>query len=414
MTTYKLNIGDRLKNDKRDLTITNRKILDKYYVRKNGKPFIQKQIFYQFICNKCGFDSGKHYKNGVCYNEYWIEQGNLTNRKDNCPCCQKVPKVTVSHINSIVSNKDTEWMILYFQGGYDEAKMYTPHSNQKIRPVCPVCKRIKDRKISINELNRDKSCHCVCGDGISYPNKFGFELFNNQLSDQIKNFNREYQPEWAKPYYYDFYFEKDNKKYICEFDGGLGHGKEIYKSSSKSVEDSIITDKIKDKLAKENGVYLIRIDTSISNPQYISNNILKSELCKIIDFSNVNFQKCDEFACSNLVKIVCYDFQNSTMTNLDLSKKYKLSLPTVIEYIKHGRNIGWCKREHIMPRPPVMKPYKIRMFYNNGSSEIFESAQYLEDISIEKFGIKLNSGSIRKVCNGTSKSYYGYKFEYVS
>ena len=29
MITYKLNIGDRLKNDTRDLTITNRKIVEK-------------------------------------------------------------------------------------------------------------------------------------------------------------------------------------------------------------------------------------------------------------------------------------------------------------------------------------------------------------------------------------------------
>ena len=44
MVTYKLNIGDRLKNDKRDLTITNRKIVKKNYVSKDGKPFIQNQV----------------------------------------------------------------------------------------------------------------------------------------------------------------------------------------------------------------------------------------------------------------------------------------------------------------------------------------------------------------------------------
>ncbi len=414
MPTYKLNVGDRLKNDKRDLIITNRKIVDKNYIKKNGKPFVQRQVFYQFTCNKCGYDSGGYYKNGIYYDEYWIEQGNLTNREDNCPCCRNVPQITVPHINSIISNKETEWMISYFQGGCDEAKMYTPHSNQKIYPICPDCKRIKDRKISVNQLNRDKSCHCICGDGVSYPNKYGFELFNNQLFDQIQNFNREYQPEWAKPYYYDFYFEKENKRYICEFDGGLGHGKEIHRSSNKTIEDSILIDKVKDKLAKENGIHLIRIDTSISDSIYISNNILKSELCNIIDFSNVDFQKCDEFACSNLVKNICFDFENSTMTNSDLSEKYKLSIPTIIEYIKHGRSIGWCKRKHIMPKPPIMNPHKIRMFYNDENSEIFESAKYLEEISTEKFGIKLRKGSIHKVCNGTNKTYYGYKFEYVS
>lgn len=413
MCTYKLNIGDRLKNDTRDLTITNRKIVNKKYTRKNGKQFSQNQVYYQFICNKCGFDSGEYHKKGIHYDEYWIEQGNLLWREDNCPCCQKIPKVIVPHINSIVAYKETEWMISYFQGGYEEAKMYSPHSNQKKYFVCPYCKRIKDKKISINELNRDNGCHCICEDGISYPNKYGFELFSNQLSKQLNNFKREYQPEWAKPYYYDFYFEKDNNKYICEFDGGLGHGREIHRSSSKTVEDSIQIDRIKDELAKTNDIQLIRIDTSKSNSDYISNNILKSKLSKIFDFSTVDFKKCDEFACNNLVKIICEDFENSTMTNVDLSKKYNLSIQTIVSYIKHGRNIGWCKRKHIMPPPPIIIPNKIRMLFDDGSSEIFESAQYLEDISLERFGIKLYKDGIRRVCNGIRKKYHGYKFEYV-
>lgn len=61
--------------------------------------------------------------------------------------------------------------------------------------------------MKISSLNIYHSCCCVCSDGISYPNKYGFELFNNQLSTQIDKFTREYHPEWANPYRYDFYFE---------------------------------------------------------------------------------------------------------------------------------------------------------------------------------------------------------------
>lgn len=412
MVTYKLNIGDRLKNDKRDLTITNRKIVKKNYVRKDGKPFIQNQVFYQFICNKCGFDSGEYYKNGVHYDEYWIVQGNLTNRGDGCPCCRNDPQITVPHINSIVSDKETEWMIPYFQGGYDEAKMYTKCSNQKLNFVCQDCHKIKDKKMSVNHLYRHKSCQCICGDGISYPNKYGFELFNNQLKDQLENFIREYQTEWSKPYYYDFYFEKDNQKYICEFDGGLGHGKEMHKSSKKTLEDSIRVDKIKDDLAKKHNISVIRIDTSISNSEYISNNILESDLSKIFDFSNVDFKKCDEFACNNLVKTICLDFENSQMHLGDLAEKYDLSINTVLYYIKHGRNIGWCKRDFTPQRKTTKK---VKLILDDGSFEIYESAVELAKVSFEKFGVKLYKEGINAVCNGRSKSCRGYNnFEYVT
>lgn len=39
------------------------------------------------------------------------------------------------------------WMVDYFQGGYDEAKMYTVSSTQKIKPMCPICGRIKKVKL---------------------------------------------------------------------------------------------------------------------------------------------------------------------------------------------------------------------------------------------------------------------------
>lgn len=419
MVTYKLNIGDRLKNDKRDLTITNRKIVKKNYVSKDGKPFIQNQVFYQFICNKCGFDSGEYYKNGVHYDEYWIVQGNLINRGDGCPCCRNVPQITVPHINSIVSDKETEWMIPYFQGGYDEAKMYTKCSNQKLNFVCQDCHKIKDKKMSVNHLYRHKSCQCICGDGISYPNKYGYELFNNQLSNQIQNFSREYQPEWAKPYYYDFYFEKDGRSYICEFDGELGHGKEIHKSSNKTVEETILIDKIKEGLAKEHNINLIRVDASISSSDYISRSILNSELKNIVDLSSVDFSKCDEFSCSNLVKTVCLDYENNLLENFELSDKYHLSDTTICSYLKHGRNIGWVQREHIRKYRTSRKGIatherKVKYVDENGIEEYYSSAKELSKISLDKFGVFISASKIRQVCRGQTISTCGIKgFSYA-
>ena len=281
---YKYNIGDRLVDENRDITILDRKFDRTQYIaktdgrHKKGEKFYVNVIKYKIGCNKCRFDGNTFYRKGKEYDEYWVQQGNIANRKDGCTICRNVPQINVPHINSIVANNETKWMISYFQGGYDEAKKYTPCSNEKKYFVCPECGRIRDKKIMIHTLYKHKRLSCMCSDGISYPNKYGFELFNNQLKNQIKNLIREYQPEWAKPYYYDFYFEKYGQKYICEFDGGLGHGKEIHKRSNKSLEDTIKIDKIKEDLALSHRIFLIRIDTSISDSDFISLNIKKSKL----------------------------------------------------------------------------------------------------------------------------------------
>ena len=75
---------------------------------------------------------------------------------------------------------------------------------------------------------------------------------------------REYSRDWCgsgtrKAYSYDNYFEVNNKKYIVEMDGGLGHGKRTYKSSKKDT-NGIKRDIIKDNLAKEHNIEIIRVE----------------------------------------------------------------------------------------------------------------------------------------------------------
>lgn len=415
---YKYNIGDRLVDENRDITILDRKFDRTQYIaktdgrHKKGEKFYVNVIKYKIGCNKCRFDGNTFYRKGKEYDEYWVQQGNIANRKDGCTICRNVPQINVPHINSIVANNETKWMISYFQGGYDEAKKYTPCSNEKKYFVCPECGRIRDKKIMIHTLYKHKRLSCMCSDGISYPNKYGFELFNNQLKNQIKNLIREYQPEWAKPYYYDFYFEKYGQKYICEFDGGLGHGKEIHKRSNKSLEDTIKIDKIKEDLALSHRIFLIRIDTSISDSDFISLNIKKSKLSEVCELSDVDFSASDEFACSNLVKTICLDYENSELHIDELAEKYHLSYQTIFSYIKHGKNIGWCSRKYTPPRKTTKK---VKMTFSDGDYEIFESAAELSRVSYEKFGVKLYKEGINAVCNGRSKSCNGYSnFEYVT
>ena len=133
------------------------------------------------------------------------------------------------------------WMVKYFQGGYDEAKQYTVTSTKKIKPVCPTCGRIKESEIMICSIYNNHSIGCICGDGISYPNKFGYS-FLEQL--QVNNIIPEYSPDWIRPLRYDFYFEYQENKYILEMDGGLGHGKKLW-DHTKDV-NGLKKDKLKE------------------------------------------------------------------------------------------------------------------------------------------------------------------------
>ena len=86
---------------------------------------------------------------------------------------------------------------------------------------CPHCGKVSKNKKSPNGLYHNKGLGCSCSDGISYPNKFSYELLS-QLP--VTNVIHEYNPHWLKPYRYDNYFEFDGDKYILEMDGNLGHG----------------------------------------------------------------------------------------------------------------------------------------------------------------------------------------------
>ena len=81
----------------------------------------------------------------------------------------------------------------------DEAKQYTSNSSKKIKCHCPICGYEKKNIIS-NLVKVGFSCD-ICGDGVSYPNKFVCNVLD-QL--QIKH-QREKSFNWSNNRYYDDY-----------------------------------------------------------------------------------------------------------------------------------------------------------------------------------------------------------------
>lgn len=413
---FKINIGKEYKDDKRDLVITDRTKI-KY---KNG----QWLKYYKYKCNICGFNSSDHYsiKDKKIKEELWTLEVSLLSGKG-CSCCSN--QIVVEGINDIPTT--VPWMIPYFQGGYDEAKLYTKSSGQKIYPVCPDCGRVKKKTKKISEIYETHSIGCSCGDGQSYPNKFAF----NMLEQLQLDFIPEYSPKWIGRKLYDFYFKSNSKEYILEMDGGFHYIDN--KMNGQTKEESKAIDDYKDKLAKEHGIEVIRIDCSDSSLEYIKQNILNSRLNELFDLSKISWNIIDKFALSNRVKEVCNLWNYGIYDIIKIAELAKLSNLTVIKYLKKGKQHCWCDYNHTKPIKNNRKSRQIKhkihkstsnkfnnklskpveIFKDGISLGVFESTMELERRSEELFGVKLNSGNTSLVCNKKIKSNKGFTFKYV-
>lgn len=304
-------------------------IIDREYRTITTKSRTQKCKFYKYRC--------------TCPNEDWIEESNLNNGKGCNACCGQKP---VLGINTIWDK--ARWMV-GLGVSEEDAKKYTFRSGQKIEVICPHCGRKK--KCKINDIYRNKSIGCVCNDSVSYPEKFVYSVLE-QLN--IK-FEIQYCPKWRKDKQrYDFHLLDYNT--IIETHGSQ-HGRFITKCELTLVKktnkgwgrDDMKNDTEKCWLAYENGVEnYIQLDCGKSDMNYIKNNILNSDLAKLFDLSKVDWLKCHEFACSNLVKKICdywhehREINGEDIFTKDVGEVFRLSKPTILTYLKQGTKLGWC------------------------------------------------------------------------
>lgn len=262
-----------------------------------------------------------------------------------CPICSG-RRIYVGINDIATTNPD---IVKYFKDKEDAYK-YTRGSTKFIIFKCPICGYEKKCKISDVVANGYFSCP-KCSDGISYPNKFSRE-FLNQLP--VTNIEYEYHPEWAHPYFYDNYFEYNNKKYILEMDGAFHYMK--YYNSNLDLDDTKRIDKIKDNLAIDHGIEIIRINCFYSTKEFIKNNILESELSKIFNLDNIDWNKCDKNAVSSLVVRVCeYYNNNNKPTVTEIAKVFDIQICTVSKYLYKGNDIGICNYRPCNKIPVMIK-----------------------------------------------------------
>lgn len=313
-----------------------------------------------------------------------------------CPLC--AGHSVVAGYNDIATSRPD--LVKYFKIP-DDASKFTAYSNKYADLICPYCGY--EKNMLIGHLSKTGFACPICGDGISYPNKFCRQVLK-QLP--INNLRCEYNPDWAESYLYDNYFEYNDVKYIVEADG-IQHFQDA-SGCWPSFEYVKQTDDIKAQLAINNGCVLIRIDCRKSEMRYIKNSLLNSLLSEIFDLSCVDWVSCEESARSSLVYEVC-EFYNATSNKQIgyIASHFGLSSPTIRKYLKIGTNIKICNYK------PKSHQIGVIAYHNNDNNFfVFNNVSACARELSKIYDIKIENKGIFRVCRGEQELYKGFTFKF--
>lgn len=336
--------------------------------------------------------------------------GNRTkkNAPSNCPYCAGM---RVNHTNCLwTTHPDTAKLLADSSVGY----RVTSNNKEKFAFICEHC-RNKTKKLNINQVVRQGLPCPICSDGISYPEKFmcyaliqtGIKFETQKTfawSKKIKNEDGDYENCRR----YDFYIPSIN----CIVEN---HGEQHYKDSFKhskngSLEYQKNNDELKERIARKNGIenYII-IDCRRSDPDFIKNNILLSNLSLFLDFDNINWEKCHQYACSSYVKTACKLWSDGTNNTKQIARIMNIDFSTVIKYLKQGSRLGWCdydskevmRNNGLIRRKSVIQLDLDGMIINRFES-IADASRYLN----------ISEGNISSVCSGRTQKTGGFRWMY--
>lgn len=160
-------------------------------------------------------------------------------------------------------------------------------------------------------------------------------------------------------------------------------------------------------MAKENDIILIRIDSSLSDKNYIKLNIYNSILSKIFDLSKIDWDLCDKQSKSSLLYDVCNDYKNGIHnTTTDLSIQYKLNMSTIQKYLRTGNELGLCV---YTPTPHKRNMVLVKDYNNNIIHSFYGIGECCRELS-KIYGDNFSTTSVIRHCNN-KKPYKNFIFE---
>ena len=234
--------------------------------------------------------------------EKWLKIKNTFNgyvvlEDDSKLCLTKLNRHIVTirkYFDDEVSNVPTE-LLKYIKNEKDKNRYIK--STERIECICPYCGTIK--WMSYGSLKHfGFSCN-GCSDGFSFPEKFMTSVLN-QLNIKFTTQLTKNTFNWCGDFRYDFYLLDYN--IIIET-----HGEQHFNTTTsrlwKDYEEEHKNDLLKYDLAVFNGFEYNKnffwIDCRKSTLNWMKENIIK-ELGNIFNLSNINWQQCLDYSCSNL------------------------------------------------------------------------------------------------------------------
>lgn len=251
---------------------------------------------------------------------------NLIYNKNGCPVCSG-RQVNIGVNDMWTTNPEQAKLLLDYKDGYN----YSKCSEKKVWWKCPCCGEHLYKKISyVNQ--RGLVCN-RCSDGISFPNRFMYNL----LSQLNIDFITEYIID-GKSYRYDFYIPKNNL--IIEM-----QGKQHYEGWNNKIikpEDIQKNDILKKDFALNSGINLyIEIDARETTKNYLKENILCSNLSTVFDLSHINWEACLLDSIKSFV-FICAQYYNSGLSTQEISIQIHFSQSSVINWLKIGTELNLC------------------------------------------------------------------------
>lgn len=311
-----------------------------------------------------------------------------------CPYCMR-RKVFVGETDAWTERPDVAKLLLNPEDGYK----YFATGSQYLDFVCPNCKSIIKHNISI--VSRYGLYCSHCGDGMSFGEKFVNELLKQLKIEFV--FNKATQ--WSDNKRYDFIIK--SMSLIIEV-----HGAQHYRTAfsfkhssrkSKSLEEEQANDVYKKSLAMNNGIkHYVELDCRNSDYEFVKQSVLESELSKLYDLSNIDWEKCFEATGVSNVKR-CADLWNGGMKNTkEISEEICMDRTSVIEYLKKAKMLGLC--DFILNYKKNKSRYK--------PVECIETGKiYENEISVKQDGYLGNH--VSRCCRGECKTAYGLHWRFI-
>lgn len=319
-----------------------------------------------------------------------------------CPkCTQYVFKPTIGFNDMWTTNPGLAKLLANPEDGYK----YAQSSGEKTDWKCPDCGEvIKNKRIS--HINR-RGLKCpICGDGMSFPERFVYHL----LAELEIDFVHDRTTEWSGSKRYDFAIPLNNTLVLIETHGEQHFGRGFESAGGRTLEEEQENDKIKETLANENGVeHYIIIDCRISDFEYIKNNVLSSKLNELFNLSGIDWDNINKRTQSSIL-FKAVDLWNAGHSVSSIRDNLKKERNTITDFLKIGKRLGICE---------YSKEESYRRGYRNSKGKAVVQmtivGKYVDEhrsIADAKRKIANNRAAIVMCCIGKQKTTNGFKWMY--